>query len=69
MTGQGHHQPKRPDQIGGFRIGDRVLTPLGRTAIVTACRVDGLIDAKYEHQHPTLAEVILQPHTLKKAAP
>lgn len=45
----------------GFRVGDRVVTPLGRIARIVAFRVDSdYVDCAYEHEHPTLAEVILQ---------
>jgi hypothetical protein len=68
MTGKGHASPSRPASIGGFRAGDKVITPLGRRAVIIACRVDGFLDAKYtdEPWHPTLAEVILQAQTLTR---
>lgn len=66
MTGQGLHQPRKPEHINGFRIGDRVITPLGRVAVITGFRQDGYIDGKYENQHPVLAAVILQPQLLRR---
>ena len=69
MSPTGHNQPRRPDQLNGLRVGDHVITPLGRHATITGLRVDGYVDASYDNQHPTLAAVILQPHTLKKATP
>ena len=66
MTGQGQHQPKRPEHINGFRPGDRVITALGRPATITGCRIDGYLDAKYDDRHPSLADVILQPQLLKR---
>ena len=56
--------PKRSQD--GFRVGDRVLTPMGRVARVTGLRRDEYLEAAYEDTHPTLAEVILQPKTLRK---
>ena len=67
MTPAGHHQPQRPDQIGGFRVGDRVVTPLGRIARIAGLRVDGLLDADYEGWHSRDGSVILQPSLLKRA--
>jgi len=67
MTPTGHHQPRKPDQIGGFRIGDRVITPLGRIAHITGLRVDGLLDADYEGWHSRDGSVILQPSLLRRA--
>ena len=69
MTPAGHNQPKPPQSVNGLHVGDHVVTPLGRLATITGLRTDGYIDAQYDNQHPTLAAVILQPHTLKKAAP
>ena len=66
---QGGNQAKRPEQINGFKVGDRVITPLGRYAIITGLRRDGFIDAKYENRHPALADVILQPNDLRLAEP
>jgi hypothetical protein len=66
MTGQRQHQPKRPENINGFRAGDRVVTSLGRPATIIACRLDGFLDATYDDRHPRLAEVILQPHLLQR---
>lgn len=61
-----HNKNKNPHQIAGVKVGDRVKTPLGRIAIILAVRPDGFLDARYEGQHPHLAEVILQPHMLQK---
>ena len=67
MTPAGHHPPQRPDQIAGFRVGDKVITPLGRPAVITGLRVDGLLDADYEGWHSRDGSVILQPSLLRKA--
>ena len=67
MTPAGHHPPQRPDQIAGFRVGDKVITPLGRPAVITGLRVDGLLDADYEGWHSRDGSVILQPSLLKRA--
>lgn len=56
--------PKRSQD--GFSVGDRVLTPMGRIARITALRDDEYLEGKYEDAHPTLAEVILQPKLLLK---
>jgi hypothetical protein len=66
MSPAGHNQPKKPDQIGGFRVGDRVVTPLGRTARISGLRMDGLLDADYEGWHSRDGSVILQPSLLKR---
>jgi hypothetical protein len=66
MSGQGQHQPKRPENINGFRAGDKVTTSLGRPATITGCRLDGYLDAVYDDRHPSLADVILQPQLLRK---
>jgi hypothetical protein len=66
MTPAGHHQPKKPDHIAGYRVGDRVITPLGRTAHITGLRTDGLLDAEYEGWHSRDGSVILQPSLLKR---
>ena len=66
MTPAGHHQPKKPDHIGGFRVGDHVITPLGRTARISGLRMDGLLDAEYEGWHSRDGSVILQPSLLKR---
>jgi hypothetical protein len=68
MTGKGHGAPNRPDSIGGFKPGDRVITSLGRPARIVGCRVDGFLDAEYEDRHPSLAAVILQPQFLRRVA-
>ncbi len=61
-----NNKNQNPHQIAGFRVGDRVITPLGRIARITLIRKDGFLDAQYEGRHPMLSEVILQPHSLKK---
>ena len=38
---------KRPQQIGGFKPHDIVITALGKHAEITECRFDGKLDAKY----------------------
>jgi hypothetical protein len=61
-------QPKAPDQVRGIRVGDTVMTPLGRIAVVTKIRIDGYLDAKYVHVgSPVLADVILNADTVKRA--
>jgi hypothetical protein len=67
MSPAGHKPPPAPKQVNGFHVGDRVITSLGRIAIITGFRLDGYIDAEYEGRHPTLAAVILQPHLLKRS--
>lgn len=57
---------KPPEHINGFRIGDRVKTPLGRIARIVGLRCDGYIEGEYEGQHPRLASVILQANQLVK---
>jgi len=66
MTPAGHHPPKKPDQIAGFHVGDRVITPLGRIARISGIRLDGLLDADYEGWHSRDGSVILQPQLLKR---
>lgn len=58
--------PRRERKLNGFRIGDRVLTPLGRVAIVTGLRDDGYLDARYENWGLTTADTILQAATLQR---
>jgi hypothetical protein len=67
MTPTGHNQPKPPHSVNGFHVGDKVITPLGRIATIVAFRTDGYVDGLYESGHPTLAQVILQPQTLRRA--
>jgi hypothetical protein len=62
----GHNQPKPIQQVNGFKVGDRVVTPLGRIARITGFRQDGYIDAEYEGWHSREGSVPLQPHTLRK---
>lgn len=58
---------KPPTEYRGFRVGDLVVTPLGRVARITAFRYDtDLCDAEYEGWPPTLAETILNVSTLKR---
>lgn len=63
---RGGNQPKKPESVAGYHVGDRVLTPLGRTARITAFRQDGLLDAEYEGWHSRDGSVILQPSLLKR---
>jgi hypothetical protein len=67
MTLAGHRQPKPPDSVAGFRVGDRVITPLGRAAVITGIRHDGFVDAEYSGWHSRDGTVILQPATLRRA--
>ena len=66
MTPAGHNPPKKPEHIGGFKVGDRVITPLGRTAVITGFRQDGMLDADYEGWHSRDGGVILQAQLLKR---
>lgn len=67
MSPQGHHQPTKPQSLNGLKVGDRVVTPLGRIATITGLRNDGLVDAEYEGWHSRDGSVILQPQLLKRA--
>lgn len=57
---RGHHPKPPPESVRGFRVGDRVVTPLGRVATIVAFRRDSdYCDAVYDGWPPTLADVIL----------
>lgn len=66
MSPAGHNPPRKPEHIGGYRVGDLVRTPLGRIARITALRSDGMVDAEYEGWHSRDGSVILQPTLLTK---
>ena len=64
MTVKRNHAP---EHVRGFRVGDQVLTPLNRRAVIVGIRVDGYLDARYlDVGSPTLADVILQAETLRR---
>lgn len=59
--------PSAPTEYRGFRVGDLVVTPLGRIARITAFRVDSdYADAVYEGWPRTMAETILNVSMLKR---
>jgi hypothetical protein len=62
------HKNNNPEQIAGFRVGDKVITPLGRKAEIVQCRIDGYLDARYLDWFGRDADPILQPNSLKRAS-
>lgn len=65
---RGHHPKPPPEQVRGFRVGDRVVTPLGRIATITKLRGpdSDYCDAVYDGWPPTLADVILNVSLLRR---
>jgi hypothetical protein len=55
-----------PAQLRPFALGEVIVTPLGRRAIVKAFRKDGFIDAQYVDEPRTTGEVILNPDLVRR---